>query len=36
MMGIVHTLVWDANPPDRARMRDAAIELFTAALAGQR
>jgi len=36
MMGIVHTLVWDASPPDRARLRDAAVELFTTALGGQR
>jgi AcrR family transcriptional regulator len=36
MMGIVHTLVWDANPPDRASVREAAVELFTTALAGQR
>jgi len=34
MMGIVHTLVWDANPPDRASMRAAAVEIFTTALAG--
>lgn len=33
MMGIVHTLVWDASPPDRASMRAAAVEMFTTALA---
>jgi hypothetical protein len=36
MMGIVHTLIWDASPPDRAKVRDAAVETFTTALAGGR
>jgi len=34
MMGIVHTLVWDASPPDRATLRAAAVEIFTNALGG--
>lgn len=35
MMGIIHTLIWDATPPDRAKVRAAAIEMYTRALAGE-
>jgi len=32
MMGVAHTLIWDASPPERAAIRAATVDMFERAL----